>query len=125
MGNSLRARVRARALSVCGVVLGVLPLTAPGQPSNYPTKPIRFLVANAPGGGLDITARTVRPTVSNALGQQLIVDNRGGAAGGLAGEITAKASRRHTVLIGSIGTLAVNPHVSTEIGYHPSRTSRR
>ena len=120
MGNSLRARVRARALSVCGVVLGVLPLTAPGQPSNYPTKPIRFLVANAPGGGLDITARTVGPTVSNALGQQLIVDNRGGAAGSLAGEITAKAPPDgHTVLVGSIGTLAVNPHMYKEIGYHP------
>jgi len=120
MGNSLRARVRARALSVCGVVLGVFPLTAPGQPSNYPTKPIRFLVANAPGGGLDITARTVGPTVSNALGQQLIVDNRGGAAGSLAGEITAKAQPDgHTVLVGSIGTLAVNPHMYKEIGYHP------
>ena len=52
MGNSLRARVRARALSVCGVVLGVFPLTAPGQPSNYPTKPIRFLVANAVQHGI-------------------------------------------------------------------------
>jgi tripartite-type tricarboxylate transporter receptor subunit TctC len=120
MGTSMRATVRARTLSVCGVVLGVLPLTAPGQPSNYPTKPIRFLVANAPGGGLDITARTVGPTVSNALGQQLIVDNRGGAAGSLAGEITAKAPPDgHTVLVGSIGPLAVNPHMYKGIGYHP------
>jgi len=121
MGIWMRARMRARTLSVCGVVLlGALPLTAPGQPSNYPTKPIRVLVANAPGGGLDITARTVGPTVSNALGQQLIVDNRGGAAGSLAGEITAKAlADGYTVLVGSIGPLAVNPHMYKGIGYHP------
>ena len=121
MGIWMRARMRARTLSACGVVLlGALPLTAPGQPSNYPTKPIRVLVANAPGGGLDITARTVGPTVSNALGQQLIVDNRGGAAGSLAGEITARAlPDGYTVLVGSIGPLAVNPHMYKGIGYHP------
>lgn len=92
------------------------------QAPSYPSRPIRFLVANAPGGGLDITARTIGPTVGNALGQQLIVDNRGGAAGSIAAEITARsAPDGYTVLIGAIGTLAVNPHLYKGLGYDPLR----
>ncbi|HUP94676.1 MAG TPA: tripartite tricarboxylate transporter substrate binding protein [Burkholderiales bacterium] len=91
------------------------------QPA-YPSKPIRFLIANAPGGGLDITARTTGPTVSAALGQQLIYDNRPGAAGSLAAETTAKsAPDGHTILVGSVGSLAVNPHLYKGLGYMPIR----
>ena len=50
----------------------------------YPTKPIRFVVANSAGGGLDITARTVAPCLIAALGQQVIIDNRGGPVGSFA-----------------------------------------
>lgn len=92
------------------------------QPSAYPTKPIRFLVANAPGGGLDIVARIISPTVSSALGQQLIIDNRAGAAGSVAAEATAKsAPDGHTIMIGAIGNLAVNPHIYKGLGYDPLR----
>ena len=88
----------------------------------YPNKPIRFLIANAPGGGLDITARTVGPTVSSALGQQLIYDNRAGATGSLAAETTARASPDgYTIMVGAIGNLAVNPHIYKGLGYHPIR----
>ncbi len=61
------------------------------QPSAYPSKAIRFVVANSPGGGLDVTARAIAPKLINVFGQQIIIDNRAGAAGSLAAEITAKS----------------------------------
>ena len=93
---------------------------AGAQAGEYPARPIRFVVANSPGGGLDITARTVSPRLISALGQQVIIDNRPGAAGSLAAEITAKsAPDGYTVLMGSIGNLAVNVSLYKGLDYHP------
>ena len=87
---------------------------------DYPSRPIRFVVANSPGGGLDITARTVSPRLSSALGQQIVIDNRPGAAGSLAAEITAKsAPDGYTLLMGAIGNLAVNVSLYKGLDYHP------
>jgi tripartite-type tricarboxylate transporter receptor subunit TctC len=95
---------------------------AHAQAAAYPNKPIRFLIANAPGGGLDITARLTGPVIGSALGQQVIYDNRGGAAGSVAAETVAKAAPDgYTMLMGSIGNLAVNPHVYKGLGYDPIR----
>ena len=88
----------------------------------YPEKSIRFLIANAPGGGLDVTARMTGPVVSSALGQQLIYDNRAGATGSLAAETVARsAPDGYTMMVGSIGNLAVNPHLYKGLGYDPIR----
>ncbi len=90
------------------------------QADAYPARPVRFVVANAPGGGLDITARAIAPKLISAFGQQFIIDNRAGATGSLAAEIVAKsAPDGYTVLMGAIGNLAVNPHLYKGLGYHP------
>jgi len=95
---------------------------AHAQSGAYPTKPIRLLVANAPGGGLDTVARLTNATLSNALGQQVIIDNRPGATGSVAAELTAKAiPDGYTVMLGAIGNLAVNPHIYKGLGYDPIR----
>jgi tripartite-type tricarboxylate transporter receptor subunit TctC len=95
---------------------------AHGQTAPWPTKPIRFIVANAAGGGLDVVARLTSPAVSNALGQQLIIDNRPGATGSVAAELTARAAPDgYTILMGAIGNLAVNPHLYKGLGYNPTR----
>jgi tripartite-type tricarboxylate transporter receptor subunit TctC len=107
------ARFLVVTLLACATLAGA-------QTGGYPTRPIRFVVANSPGGGLDITARTVSPRLINALGQQVIIDNRPGAAGSLAAEITAKsASDGYTVLMGSIGNLAVNVNLYKGLDYDP------
>jgi tripartite-type tricarboxylate transporter receptor subunit TctC len=102
--------------------IALLGLASPAaaQTSAYPSKAIRFVVANSPGGGLDVTARAVAPKLINAFGQQVIIDNRAGAAGSLAAEITAKSPPDgYTILMGSIGNLAVNPHLYKGLGYEP------
>ena len=92
------------------------------QPAGWPARPLRFIVGNAPGGGLDLVARLTSPTVSTALGQQVIIDNRPGATGSVAAELTAKAAPDgYTIFMGSIGNLAVNPHIYKGLGYDPIR----
>ena len=78
--------------------------------AEYPTKPIRMLVGFAPGGGTDTTARAMAAKLSERLGQQVIIDNRPGAAGNIATEIPSQANPDgYTVLMGTIAALAINP----------------
>jgi tripartite-type tricarboxylate transporter receptor subunit TctC len=107
-------------LTTAAIALLACSSPARAQADGYPNRPIRFVVANSPGGGLDITARTVSPRLNSALGQQIVIDNRPGAAGSLAAEITAKsAPDGYTVLMGSIGNLAVNVSLYKGLDYHP------
>jgi len=92
------------------------------QSGNFPERPIRFIAANAPGGGLDITARAIAPKLSAAFGQQVIVDNRAGAAGSIASDIVAKSTPDgYTVMVASLGGLAVNTNLYRGLTYHPMR----
>lgn len=78
--------------------------------SDYPTRPIRWLIPFAPGGGADTLARILSPKLTEALGQQWVIDNRGGAGGNLAAEIVVLAAPDgHTVFMGFNTVLTVNP----------------
>jgi tripartite-type tricarboxylate transporter receptor subunit TctC len=80
--------------------------------SDYPNKPIHVLIPFAPGGASDFVARVMQNRLSQILGQQIVVDNRPGAAGVLATEIAAHAAPDgYTLFLGNVGTLAVNPSV--------------
>jgi tripartite-type tricarboxylate transporter receptor subunit TctC len=93
-----------------------------GSTARIFTRPIRFIAANSPGGGLDITARAISPKLSAVFGQQVIVDNRAGAAGSVASEIVAKsAPDGYTLLVASVGGLAVNTNLYKGLTYHPLR----
>lgn len=90
--------------------------------ADFPTRPIRLIAANSAGGGLDIVSRAIAPKLGAAFGQQVIVDNRAGAAGTVASEITAKAaSDGYTLLCASMGGLAVNTNLYKGLQYHPLR----
>jgi tripartite-type tricarboxylate transporter receptor subunit TctC len=79
----------AVSLGWCAAVMAGLPLVASGQ--QYPSKPVRVIVPFAPGGGSDITARQFSAKLSEYLGQQFVVDNRGGAGGLIGMELTARS----------------------------------
>lgn len=118
--STLMWRLTSRIAVVASLLVGWS--SAQGQSASWPAKPIRFIVANAAGGGLDVVARLTSPAVSNALAQQLIIDNRPGATGSVAAELTAKAAPDgYTILMGAIGNLAVNPHLYKGLGYNPTR----
>ena len=87
---------------------------------SYPTKSIRLISPFAPGGGADITCRAIAPKLSAALGQQVVVDNRGGAGGVVGVEIAAKAPPDgYTLVLGTIGNIAVAPSLYPKMPYDP------
>ena len=95
---------------------------SPAFAQNYPTKPVRFIVPFAPGGGSDLVARTVAQKLTEALGQTVVVDNRTGAAGSIGAELAAKSPPDgHTLLLGSNGPLAINPHLYPKLPYDAER----
>src|SRR3979411_3056868 len=78
--------------------------------SNYPQRPVRMVVPFAPGGASDFVGRIMQAKMSEELGQQLVIDNRTGAAGNIGVEVAARASPDgYTILLGNIGTMAINP----------------
>lgn len=96
-------------------------LSAPAVAAEWqPTKPVRMLVGFAPGGGTDTTARALGNKLAERLGQQVIIDNRPGASGNIATEITSNATPDgHTVLMGTIAALAINPSLYKKLGFDP------
>jgi len=95
-------------------------MTAAANAAAYPDKPIRMLVGFAAGGGTDTTARAIGQPLSEALGQQVIVDNRPGAAGNIAADITAHSvPDGYTILMGTIAALAINPSLYQKLPFDP------
>src|SRR5262245_47755318 len=94
--------------------------TSPSQP--YPSRPIRWLVPTPPGGGTDALSRIMAPKLTEIFKQQIVVDNRGGAQGGIGTALVAKSvPDGYTILFAYSGTMAVNPHVFREVGYDALR----
>ncbi|MGV3627667.1 MAG: Bug family tripartite tricarboxylate transporter substrate binding protein [Betaproteobacteria bacterium] len=88
-----------------------------------PTKPIRMLVGFAPGGGTDATARAMGGKMGERLGQQIIIDNRPGAAGNIATDLTAQATPDgHTILMGTIAALSINPALYKKLPFDPLKS---
>jgi tripartite-type tricarboxylate transporter receptor subunit TctC len=106
----MKSHLRTFALlSLTAVSAGAL---AQGTSPSYPTKPIRFVAPFVAGGPTDIQARMLGEKLGQRFGQQVIVDNRGGAGGNIGMEIVAKAPPDgYTLVIATVGTWAVNPHL--------------
>lgn len=101
-----------RLISLLGVALfaGGVANAAQSPAQNYPERPIRLVIPFAPGGATDIIARILEPKLTKRLGQQVVVDNRAGAAGNIAVELVAQAQPDgYTLLVGNISTNSINP----------------
>ena len=86
----------------------------------FPNRPVRIVVPWPPSGNVDITARTVAPAFGEALGQQVVVENRAGAGGRIGSEAVAKSTPDgYTLLLGSSGTVTAGPAVWKNLGFDP------
>ena len=108
---------RSTGLMVCAFTM----LAAhPVQAQNWPTKSLRFISPFAPGGGADITSRVIAQKLAESLGQQVLVDNRGGAGGMIGVDMGAKAPPDgYTMVLGTIGPIAINPGLYRKMPYDP------
>ena len=98
----------------------LIAIALPAPAADYPTKPIRLVVGFAPGGGTDTTARAMSQKLTEALGQQVVVDNRPGAAGNIAAELVSKATPDgYTLLMGTIAALSINPSLYSKLPFDP------
>ncbi len=92
------------------------------QPNTYPTRPIRWVIPFAAGGGTDVVARPMAIAMGEVLGQGIVYDNRGGAGGLIAGEIVARAAPDgYTLLVGGPALLTTNPHLYAKMPFDVAR----
>ena len=100
--------------------LAMSPFLAHAQPS-WPTKPLRLVVPFAPGGSSEIVARAVAGEMAKTIGQNVFVENKPGAAGNIAMQEVANSTDEHTLILGHIGTLAVNPYIFAKLPYDAAK----
>ena len=87
---------------------------------DYPNRPVRMIVPFAPGGASDTVGRIIQPAMAELLKQQVVVDNRGGAAGNIGVEVAVRANPDgYNFLLGNVGTMAINPNYYVKFPYRP------
>ena len=120
MGERVASGERRAALraAVAAGVAATLPPWVRAQ-GTWPTKPIRFVVPFAPGGSSEIVARSTAVELTKLLGQSVYVENKPGGAGNVAMADVAASTDQHTLVLGHIGTLAVNPFIFDKLPYDP------
>jgi tripartite-type tricarboxylate transporter receptor subunit TctC len=116
--------VSAALLAILAVSLAAAASAVFAQKAdNWPSRPIRLIVPFPPGGGTDLVGRSVGAKLSEALGQKVVIDNRGGAGGNIGAEVAAHAEPDgYTLFIGNIGCIAINPTLyGGKLPYDPIR----
>jgi len=105
---------RRQLLAATAAALLPLPLFAQ---TAWPSKPVRIVVPFAPAGTTDILARALAPELSRAFGQPFVIENKPGAGGNLGADLVAKSNDGHTLLMGTVGTHAINPALYAKMPY--------
>jgi tripartite-type tricarboxylate transporter receptor subunit TctC len=119
--HAARSIGRFLAIAACVLLPGTAQL-ALAQSTAYPSRPIRFLVPFAAGGGADIIARQVGKAIEPILGQPVVIENKPGANGMIGSELGARAAPDgYTVLVGSIGTHGTNQYLYPKLAYDPAK----
>ena len=110
-----------KAIASCLLAAGLaFALTSAARAQDYPNRPITLVVPVPPGGAADFIARTVGQKLSEAVGQPVVISNRGGASGTIASDNVAKApADGYTILLNSITTHGIGPHLITNTPYDP------
>ena len=115
-----------RCAVLTALIAAVSAGAAPAAAQPYPSRPITLVVPFPPGGSATIIARIIADKMSEGLGQQIVIDNRGGAGGSIAARQVAKsAPDGATLLLAFTGTLAVSPLIFANVGYDPRHDGGR
>ena len=108
----------SRRQALTSLLAGLSALQTPtARAQTWPHKPLRLVVPFAPGGSSEIVARAVAGEMAKTIGQNVYVDNKPGGAGNIAMQEVAVSTDEHTLILGHIGTLAVNPFIFERLGY--------
>src|SRR5688572_33025557 len=119
----LRGGAMFRVVRLLAIACAVSAMPALGQ--SWPAKPIRWISPFAPGGGADFTSRALAQKLAPVLGQQVLIDNRGGAGGMVGVELAAKSPPDgYTLVLGTIGPIAINPSMYARMPYNRSEERR-
>jgi len=103
------------------LALALCPALSPAQ-SGYPNRSVKIIVPFAPGGASDFVARIMQPRLSELLGQPIVIENRGGAAGTIGMEVAARsAPDGYSLVLGNVGSTAINPGVFTNLSINNLR----
>jgi len=114
----MRTRRLRLALGITALILA----SGAAQAQSYPTRPIRFVVPFAAGGGGDIVVRNVSQRLASRLGQPVVVDNRSGAGGNVGTEIVARATADgYTLLMANVAPMAINVSIYAKLPYDPAK----
>jgi tripartite-type tricarboxylate transporter receptor subunit TctC len=108
--------------ALLGGALGTIGGVSAAAAQAYPSQPIRMIVPFAPGGASDFAARLIQPGMSAFLGQQIVIENRPGAAGNVGMDVAARAAPDgYTLYLGNVGTVSINPYLYSDLTVKPER----
>ncbi|MEA3393590.1 MAG: tripartite tricarboxylate transporter substrate-binding protein, partial [Pseudomonadota bacterium] len=111
--------LRRTLLAALVATAGVLPAA---HAQSWPSKPIKVVVNFPAGGAADQLARAVAQPLQEALGQPVVIDNRGGSGGNIGGDVVAKSpADGYTLLMSSGGMVSVNPHIYPKMPFDPAK----
>jgi tripartite-type tricarboxylate transporter receptor subunit TctC len=114
------ARLYGSGVLLAAALLAMIIPSIPAGAQDYPNQPIKVIVPFAPGGASDFAARVIQAKLSAVLGQQVVIENRAGAAGNVGMDVAARAAPDgYTLYLGNIGTVALNPHVFKDLRVKP------
>ena len=115
--NRRQSLLRAITTAILVLVTG----SAFAQASAYPDKPIRFVVPYPPGGGTDVIARIVQDRLRAALGQPIVIDNRGGAGGSIGTEVVARSAPDGYTVLFTLSSHTINPAIFSKLTFDTAR----
>jgi tripartite-type tricarboxylate transporter receptor subunit TctC len=105
---------------IAAMIVPAAPALAQSKGDDYPSRPVRMIVPFAPGGASDTVGRIIQPAMADLFKQQVVVDNRGGAAGNIGVEVAVRANPDgYNFLLGNVGTMAINPVYYVKFPYKP------
>ncbi|HEV7803591.1 MAG TPA: tripartite tricarboxylate transporter substrate binding protein, partial [Burkholderiales bacterium] len=110
-----------RAIAITAAALCLVGAACAWGQAPYPSKPVRLIVPWPPGGGADVLSRMLSPRLADALGQQIVIDNRGGAAGNIGAEMAAKSPPDgYTIVFAYSGTHSINASIYSKMPFKES-----